>query len=242
MPRKIIVSIVFAASALFLSHGVDLAARTESTSYIIFGDVISTGGAESSDSASYSLSDTIGEAIILSATSTSSGYGIKAGFRELYADQFVTLTIADTTVNLGTLSSSDDSTDSHTMVIATNATNGMSVTVSGNTLTSGGNTITAIGGTETASSPGTEQFGINLVANTSPAVGSGASGTSPIGAAANHYNVANSFAFSSGNTVATSTGAINSTTLTVSYVANISSATEDGTYTTTLTYAATGSF
>ncbi len=221
-----------------------LAANNSSSNYVIFADSFNAGGSESSQSTNYGIQDTIGEPIINSATTTSSGYGIKSGFRELYPDQTLTFSILDTTINLGTLSSSAVATDSNTMVVATNATHGFTLTATGNnaTLTSGANTITAIGATAAASALGTEQFGINLVANTTPSVGANPSGTSPLGSAANQYNTADLFAWNSGDTVATSTSAIGSTTFTASYLANITSATESGTYTLTITYAATGNF
>ena len=246
MSRKIFFLYLGSALAFgwLLAAGGLLAANNSSTSYVIFADVFSAGGAEDSSSASYSLQDTLGESIILSATTTASNYGIKAGFRELYPDQSLSFSITDTTISFGTLSASAASTDSHTMVVSTNATNGFSITATGDnsTLTSGANTISAIGATAAASSVGSEQFGINLVANTSPSVGANPSGTSPLGSAANQYNGANLFAWSSGATVATSTAAIGSTTFTVSYLANISSATESGTYSLTITYAATANF
>jgi len=217
-------------------------ARMNSTNYIIWADVFSSGGNEDSSSANYTLQDTIGEAIILSATSTSANYGIKAGFREMYADQYITLSITDTAVELGTLSSSAVKSDSHDMTVATNATNGFNAIVSGATLTSGANTITAMGAMALASALGTEQFGINLVANATPVVGANPSGTAPIGSAADQYNMADLFAFTTGATVATSSSAISSTLFTVSYIANITATTEAGTYTTTLTYAATANF
>jgi len=43
-------------------------ARTESANYVIWADVFSGGGLDASTSTSYTLQDTIGEAIILSAT------------------------------------------------------------------------------------------------------------------------------------------------------------------------------
>ncbi len=213
-----------------------------STNYVIYADVFSAGGTEDSSSNNYSLQDTIGEALILSATSTSANYGIKAGFREMYPDQYLSFSVPDAEIELGTLSASAASTDSNTMVINTNAVNGFTITVSGSTLTSGTNTINAIGATAAASSPGTEQFGINLVVNTSPSVGANPSGTAPIGSAAGQYGTANSFAFNSGNTVASASSDINQTTFTVSYLANVSSGTDRGTYTTILTYAATANF
>lgn len=217
-------------------------ARTQSTNYIIFGDVIAGGGTEDSQSTNYGLADTIGEAITQSATSTATNYGIKAGFRELYADQFLTLSSSASSISLGSLTNLQAKTASHTLTLDTNAVNGYTVTVSGSTLVSGANTITAIGGTAVASSIGSEQFGINLTDNSSPDVGANPSGTGPIGAGAGQYAIANQFAFNSGDTVANATVDVSSTIFTVSYMANTSAATEFGTYTTTLTYAATANF
>lgn len=242
MFKKIIFCLLIFVVGLFLLSATVIWARMTSDGYIIFADVFSSGGDENSSSANYGLADTISEAIILSATTTSASYGLKAGFQEMYADQYLTFTIADAEIELGTLSDSAVSFDSNTMVVDTNATNGFTVTVSGDTLTSGGNTITAIGATAAASSPGTEQFGINLVDNATPDVGAAVSGTAPIGSAANQYNIADSFAFNSGDTVATSTSDINQTTYTVSYIANIDSSTESGAYTATLVYSATANF
>ena len=238
---KSLVYPLFLLFGLTLPLGV-LLARTESSNYIIFADVISSGGAATSTSDSYSLADTIGEAMILSATSTSASYGIKAGFQELYPDQFLSFSISNTAISLGTLSRTQTKTNSHTMTLATNATNGFLVTVSGSTLSSGGNTISAIGSSAAAASIGNEQFGINLVANSTPSIGANPSGTAPIGSAAAQYNTANFFAFNSGATVASSAGNINQTIFTVSYIANIASGTEAGTYATTLTYSATANF
>ncbi|OGY50624.1 MAG: hypothetical protein A3J59_01320 [Candidatus Buchananbacteria bacterium RIFCSPHIGHO2_02_FULL_56_16] len=217
-------------------------ARTESTNYIIWADVFSGGGLDVSTSTSYTLQDTIGEAIILSATSTAAAYGLKAGFRELYADQYLTLSASVSSLDLGTLSNLRATTASHTLAADTNSPSGFTITVSGSTLTSGTNTISATGATAVGSSPGSEQFGFNLVANSAPAAGSNPSGTSPIGSAAGQYGVANSFAFQSGDTVASASVDVNATTYTVSYLANVSTLTEMGTYSTTLTFAATANF
>ena len=242
MSKKLIyLSIVLSAGLMVLPVNF-ISARMTSDNYIIYADVFSSGGTEDSSSSNYSLQDTIGEALILSATSTAANYGIKAGFREMYSDQYLSFSIPDAEIELGTMSDSVAATDSDTMIIDTNANNGFTIAISGLTLTSGANTIDAIGATAAASSPGTEQFGINLVANTSPSEGADPSGTAPIGSAAGQYGTANSFAFSSGDTVASASSHLNQTTFTVSYLANITTGTESGTYTTTLTYAATANF
>lgn len=218
-------------------------ARTQSDNYVIWGDVFSAGGTETSSSGSgYGLQDTLGEAVILSATSTSATYGIKAGFRELNPDHFITLSVSSSAVALGTLDVDAATTASHTLTVDSNAVAGFTVTMSGSTLTSGANTIDAIGATATASVPGTEQFGINAVANTSPAVGAAPAGTAPIASAAGQYATANTFAFNSGDTIISTSQDINQTVFTISYLANIASSTNDGSYSTTVTYTATANF
>jgi hypothetical protein len=73
-------------------------------------------------------------------------------------------------------------------------------------------------------------------------VGAECSGTAPIAAAATGYSTVNSYKFVTGDTVINSAGGVNSTTCTLSYIANILGSTEAGSYTTTLTYNATANF
>jgi hypothetical protein len=157
------------------------------------------------------------------------------------AAQSLTFSLGANSLNLGTLSSTAVTTGTHTFNVSTNASGGMVVTVSGVTLTSGDNTILACT-SNCSSTTNSEQFGINLVANTSPSVGSNPSCTPQIGSAATNYNTANSFRFVSGETIANSSGSINDTTFTVSYIANITAPTEAGSYTTVLTFIATANF
>lgn len=237
----IIFLFVFGAIALPMAG---LLAYTESTNYIIWADVFGSGGSATSTSDSYSLHDTMAEAMILSATSTATNYGIKAGFQEMYYDQYLTFSILDTDIDLGDLDVASATTASQTMTISTNATNGFTITVSGDTLQNGGESIDAIGATAEASAAGTEQFGINLVDNTDPDIGLDPSGTIPIGSAASNYDTADSFAFddTTATIIAHASNDINATTFTISYLANIAQATVIGAYSTTLTYAATANY
>lgn len=125
--------------------------------------------------------------------------------------------------------------------MATNGASGASVTVTGTTLTSGSNTIAACA-TGCTTIPGTAQFGLNLALNTSPSVGLAPSGSAPIGIVATNYGTVNSFRFVSGESVATAAAPINTTTYTVSYLANIAGVTPAGSYSTSLTYNATANF
>ncbi len=158
--------------------------------------------------------------------------------------QSLTFSISDNTIGFGSLGAGAarfaDGTgagagaegEAHNLIVGTNASNGYTMTLAGNTLTAGANTITAIGAANTASSVGTEQFGVRMNA---------AGGT---GAVSVPYAAAG-FAFDSAafpDAIASAAGASANTTYSARYLANISSNTEAGVYTSTLTYVATANF
>ncbi len=149
-------------------------------------------------------------------------------------------------VALGSLSSSTAATGTSKFDAGTNATSGYAVTYTGTTLTSGANTVTAMGtqsanGAGAASSTGNSQFGLNLKDNATPNIGADVSGGGS-GTYGTNYGTADSFRHFTGDTVAAATGATNSNTFTVSYIANIGTAQAAGAYTTTLTYICTAAF
>src|SRR3989344_2290634 len=156
-------------------------------------------------------------------------------------DESITFSLSANSVAFGTLSVSTVTTGTHTFDLATNGTGGAVVTVSGNTLEDGANSVDAMSAAA-ASSVGTEQFGINLKDNATPDVGAECSGSAPIAAAATGYATVDNFKFVSGATVASASNSINTSTCTISYLANIAGTTEPGTYETTLTYIASGNF
>ena len=119
------------------------------------------------------------------------------------------------------------------MAASTNAGSGYSITVEGPTLTSGSNTISAIGATATTSSIGAGQFGMNLVANTTPSVGSAidpvSNSSNYLANAQTNFDTADNFAFddTGPNTVAASddggsAGPTDSQIYTASYIVNVS--------------------
>jgi len=159
-------------------------------------------------------------------------------------DPVIVFALTDSTIGFGPLSASGarwatgdtlgngSATSAHDITASTNATSGYIVYVLGATLTSGGDTIDAIGGSATASSPGTEQFGIKVSASG----GSGAA-VAPYASADYAYN-----ATSTQDDIATSSVPSLTTTYSITYIANISAITQPGNYSTTLTYTATGLF
>jgi hypothetical protein len=159
-------------------------------------------------------------------------------------DNSISFSISDNTIEFGTLSSSaaqyaDNSAgdasevEAHTLIVGTNATNGYTMTLNGATLDAGGgDTIDAIGAANTASSPGTEQFGVRFNASG----GSGAV-SAPYAAAGCAFDTA---AFP--DAIASAAGPSANTTYSARYLANIAAITEAGSYTSTLTYTATANF
>ncbi len=156
----------------------------------------------------------------------------------------LTFSISDNSIGFGTLSTSaaryatgdtsgtTSEAEAHTLVVGTNASNGYTMAVNGSTLTNGAFTISAIGSSNTASSAGSEQFGIRMTAT-------GGSGTVTAPYASSGFAL-DTAAFP--DQVASATGSSASTTYSVRYLANIASSTEAGSYTSTLTYTATANF
>jgi len=139
------------------------------------------------------------------------------------------------------------------MAASTNSLSGYVITVNGAPLTSGSTTIPNLG-SATVPAKGNSQFGMNLVANTTavsnPAVGSlitpTSNGTTLKGQPLTGYNTADTFKFTTGDTVANSAasgaGPTNPQIYTASYIVNVAGGQLAGTYTTTLTYICTTTF
>lgn len=138
--------------------------------------------------------------------------------------------------------------------VNSNTTYGTKIYYSGDTLKNGSNTITAMptnAGAGTASTPGTRQFGLGLddtesnysfthLVKTTGAYENGDGTINPAGGTAR-------FAFETTSIttpveVASSTSGITCDTGSVRYVANVSTETPAGIYTTTITYIATGTY
>ena len=157
----------------------------------------------------------------------------------------LTFSISESTVGFGTLSSvaaqfatantlgSATEVEAHTIVASTNAPDGYAITINGETLSYGTSIISAIGSANTASSVGTEQFGLRMTAS-----GGNGSVVVPYAAAGFAFDTA---AFP--DVVASNSGGDGvQTTYSLRYLANISGITEAGDYQTTLTYVITAAF
>lgn len=155
-------------------------------------------------------------------------------------DEAITFTLASSSVALSTPTVASTGSGTSSMTISTNATNGYTVGYSGDTLKSGLNSIPAMS-SPTTSTVNSRQFGINLMNNTTPAVGVAKSG-SGTGTPSAGYNTANQFKFNSSDIVASASTPTNTNTFTTSYIANMDGTTAAGVYSTVLTYTATANF
>lgn len=149
-------------------------------------------------------------------------------------------TVTGDYINLGELTSLVATTAETQMVAATNADTGYTIFAGGTTLTSGNNIIPALT-TSDVSRPGTSQFGINLVANTDPAVGENPVGGSN-GTPTANYDQPNLYRFVPGEFIAGSPVPDERRKYTTSYIVNISKTQPAGVYVSTITYVATGGF
>jgi hypothetical protein len=145
-----------------------------------------------------------------------------------------------TSLNLGDLSSTSANAGQSQFAGGTNSISGYSVFALGTTMTSGNNSIAA-NNSATPSFPGNPQFGINLRANSNPAVGQNPTGAGTA-APAPGYNQANFFKFHAGDLITTDSQPSDFNTMTVSYLVNVPSSQPGGIYSTTVTYLAVATF
>ncbi len=143
--------------------------------------------------------------------------------------------------DMGQLNSQSTLLAQSQMAVGTNASGGFAITANGTPMSAGTNIIDSPS-SPTASMPGTNQFGLNLVANDSPNVGSDPEGTWANALPAVDYAIPNRYKYVPGDVVAFSPNVSLMKKFTVSYVLNSSEDLRAGVYTTTITYIASGRF
>ncbi len=227
------VSVVLAICVSVLCPPV-LAQQSSSTHYSVNEVFFGAGGQLNTCSTSYCSKQAIGETGVGAASSTN--YKTQAGFN---TDRTPSLTFIVTggSTDLGVLSTGSTTHATATFSVKSYLASGYVVKTAANPPTGSlptNHQLSALA-SPTAASAGTEQFGMNLVANTSPAT-FGAnpvqvpSGTFSFGAAAAGYNTTNLYKYVKGDTVAQSTKSSGETDYTISYIFNISNTTPAGQY------------
>ena len=143
--------------------------------------------------------------------------------------------------DMGDLSSESTLTAQSQMAVGTNASGGFAITANG-TVPSAGTNVIDSPSTPTESKPGSNQFGINLVANDAPDIGSDPEGIWANAIPSPDYSVANRYKYVPGDVVAYSPNVSLMKKFTVSYILNSHKDIRPGVYSTTITYIASGRF
>lgn len=143
--------------------------------------------------------------------------------------------------DMGNLDDNSTLTASSQMAVGTNATAGFAITVSGEPLAAGVNVIDGIDNPAN-STPGTNQFGINLVENSELNIGNNPEGPWANAIPSTDYGQPNVYKYIPGDVVAFSPNVSLMKKFTVSYIVNASPNLRAGVYTTTINYIASGRF
>lgn len=225
--------LIISASIVFCFSGITYsdAAQASSSNYQLSEVFFGSGGALSACSTNYCAKEAAGELTV--GNTASANYQAQAGFNT-DRSPYIQMLVSNTNTNLGTLSENSTATATATFSVETYLSNGYNVINASPPPTNGTHSMSTPS-FPTISQPGTEQFGINLVANTSPAT-FGANPTYTPDSSFSHgivdtnYSTPNYYMYAQGGTIALSTESTSYTNYTISYIFNISHLTPGGSY------------
>lgn len=225
VPRLVLV----AALIVVGTAGSAFAQTSSSTNYKMTESDFNSGASLNSCSATYCAKATIGDIGAGSSKSTNT-----ASFGSVTPDVPLLEVIVDPGVsNLGTLSSETTATKTTSVKIRNYLSDGYTLQIIGDPPSYAGHKLKT-STTPTASTPGTEQFAINVVANTTPNVGAAPvqvpSNQFSFGTVAPNYATANLFKYASEDVVAKSLTSSGQTEYTISMIINIANNTPAGHY------------
>ena len=143
--------------------------------------------------------------------------------------------------DFGELTPDQTYTTQSQIIARTNARDGYAVSVYGIGVTAGNNIIPSLD-QPTPNAAGNSQFGINLVANSTPAIGQSQDGPGFDATINPDYAISDKFMYKNGDTLLTVPGVSDFKRYTVSYILNRSPSQAPGKYGVTLTYICTGFF
>lgn len=216
----------------------------QSPSYRFDESSVGTGGFMQGSSSNFKVESSTGDIAI--GSSASSNFRVDSG-TQTTPDPTLTFTMDSPAASFGNFSPATASTSTSTFSVINYTSYGYVVQLVGPPPKYGSNEISPMNVTA-ASQPGVEQFGVNLVANTSPS-SFGANpdnGTPPnnfgFGVVAPNYATPNQFRYVSGETVASAPKSSGKTLYTMSYVINVSNLTPAGEYKTDQTLVVTGTY
>jgi len=203
-------------------------------------------------SSSYCSDQTAGDLTV--GNTKSSSYQANTG-SQTARNEYLQLIVNATNIDTGGLSTSTPTTATATFSVKSYLAGGYVVVNASPPPQNGGGHTMATSTTAVASTAGTEQFGINVVANTTACGAPANYGANPVqvpsgsfsfGQAANGYNTCGQYKYAytaaNGNIIASSLSSSGETDYTISYIFNISPTTPAGTYTMNHVLVATSTF
>jgi len=216
------------------------AETSQSSNYKFDESSIGSGGLIESSSANYKASDATGDLVV--GDSASNNYQINTGSKTTN-DPTLSFIINSSGADFGSFSATTATTTTATFSVMNYTSWGYVVQIVGESPSNGAHQIPAMATTGN-SQVGKEQFGINLVANTSPiSVGANPNnGQFGFGSAAPNYATSNKYRYVSGETIATAPKSSGVTTYTISYLVNVGDLTPGGKYSSNQTLIVTGTY
>jgi hypothetical protein len=222
-----------ALTSIFMlsSPGLTIAQSATSTNYKVSQTQFGTGSSLSDCSANYCGRVSIGD--------TASGSGTSTNFRAQFGADTSSVPLLEVITtggsnNLGTLTTASTATITESIKIRSYLSNGYTVQMEGTPPSQGVHQLDSLTA-PTTSQPGIEQFGINLVANTTPNIGANPvevpSTATSFGQPTTDYDEPNYFKYVEGDTIASSPTSSGETDYTLSMIFNVSNVTPGGNYT-----------
>lgn len=213
------------------------AAESSSNNYSVDRVFFGAGGELEACSANYCAKQTAGE--IAAGHIAGTAFRANAGFN-VEREPYLAFSVAGSSTDLGYLSEASTATTTGTFAVKTYLASGYIVQLASDPPTNtgpGGHMLSGLT-TPTAATPGTEQFGINLVHNTSPASLNATSAdpvqvpdnTFSFGTVTNDYDNTNLYKYVKGDIIASSNQSSGETDYTISFIYNIDELTPDGEY------------
>ena len=221
-------SIVYAESVL------------QSNNYQLDETIVGAGGLDQSSSTNYKISTGTNDLSI--GDSATGNYIVQAGSKTT-PDPTLSFIVSGAAADFSRFSPSSPATTTATFSVLNYTSWGYVVQIFGNPPTYGAHSIAAMSSTD-ISRIGQEQFGINLVANSSP-VSFGANpdnGQFGFGSVNSNYNTAGSFRYVEGETIAAAPKSSGVTLYTISYLVNVASVTPGGQYISNQTIVIIGTY
>ena len=220
-------------------------APSYSNGYELYESTLGGGGLIQENSAHFQAGEFIGDLAVGNAAS--SNFQINTGF-DTTGDPGLSFTVNGATT-FGSFTPSTAATATATFSVSDYTSYGYVVQIVGSPPSYGGHAITAMASTG-PSTPGTEQFGINLVKNTSFCgagcdVGAdpdyGQFGDTAAVPTAN-YSTPNNFRYVSGETIVQSPKSSGTVTYTITFIVNVTSLTPSGEYVSDQSLICTGTY